>query len=106
MATKTITSEQSETKVGTAGTKLYTKTRVTYTLDQNGNIDPNLVKQEILYQQVPGDPLVVAATRNGTSGDFTFNKNSITGETYFGADAQKSLKTGALKTSKIGRAHV
>ena len=99
MATKTITSEQSETKVGTAGTKLYTKTRVTYTLDQNGNIDPNLVKQEILYQQVPGDPLVVAATRNGTSGDFTFNKNSITGETYFGADAQKSLKTGALKTS-------
>lgn len=102
MATKTITSEFSPTKVGKvdANTKpLYTATRTTYTLDENGKIDSNSVKTEILYTQIAGDPPVVAATRNGSTGDFTFNKNLITGETYFGADAQKSLKSGALRTT-------
>ena len=99
MATKTIVSDQSKTPVGSKKTELYTRTRITYSLDQNGKVDPNSIKQEILYQQVPGDPPVVAATRNGATGDFTFNKNSFTGETYFGADAQKSLKEGALKAT-------
>tara|TARA_R110000868_G_scaffold298903_2_gene559078 strand:+ start:13947 stop:15281 length:1335 start_codon:yes stop_codon:yes gene_type:complete len=99
MATKTITSEKSVTPVGNAGTKLYTSTRTTYTLDETGKINPNTVKQEILYTQIPGDPPIVAATRNGSTGDFTFTKNSFTGKTYFGADAQKSLKEGALKTT-------
>jgi Tail-tube assembly protein len=99
MATKTIISDQSKTPVGSKKTELYTRTRITYSLDQNGKVDPNSIKQEILYQQVPGDPPVVAATRNGATGDFTFNKNSFTGETYFGADAQKSLKEGALKAT-------
>ena len=102
MATKTITSEFSPTKVGKidANTKpLYTATRVTYTLDENGKINQDTIKQEILYQQISGDPPVIAATRNGTSGDFTLNKNQITGKSYFGIDAQKSLKNGALKTT-------
>ena len=99
MAVKTITSGESVTPVGTSGTKLYTRTRTTYTLDENGKINPNSVKQEILYSQIPGDPPVIAATRIGTTGDFTFNKNEFTGKSYFGADAQKSLKQGALKTT-------
>jgi hypothetical protein len=99
MATKTIVSDQSKTPVGSQKTELYTRTRITYSLDQNGKVDSNSIKQEILYQQVPGDPPVIAATRTGATGDFTFTKNSFTGETYFGADAQKSLKEGALKTT-------
>lgn len=99
MATKTITSGENATPVGASGTKLYTRTRTTYTLGENGKIDPNSVKQEILYSQIPGDPPVIAATRTGTSKDFTFNKNEFTGQFYFGADAQKSLKQGALKTT-------
>ena len=99
MATKTIVSGENGTPVGKPGTKLFTRTRSTYTLDENGKIDPNSVKQEILYSQVPGDPPVIAATRNGTTGDFTLNKNEFTGKFYFGADAQKSLKEGALKTT-------
>ena len=99
MATKTIVSGENKTPVGKSGTELFTKTRTTYTLDENGKIDPNSVKQEILYSQVPGDPPVIAATRNGTTGDFTLNKNEFTGKFYFGADAQKSLKEGALKTT-------
>jgi len=99
MATKTITSGENKTKVGTTGTELYTKTRVTYTTDENGKINSNTVKTEILYQQVPGDPPVVAATKTGTDKDFTITKNEFTGKEYFGADAQKSLKQGALRTT-------
>ena len=99
MANKTITSGQSATPVGSAGTKLYTSTKISYTLNETGQVDPKSVKQEVLYTQIPGDPPVVAATRNGSTGNFTFTKNSFTGETYFGADAQKSLKEGALKTT-------
>jgi len=99
MATKTITSGENKTKVGTTGTELYTRTRITYTLDENGKINSDTVKTDILFQQVPGDPPVVAATKTGNGRDFTFTKNEFTGKEYFGADAQKSLKEGALKTT-------
>jgi hypothetical protein len=99
MSVKVITSGESATTVPGSTKPLNTRTRTTYTLDETGKIDPKSVKQEILYTQIAGDPPIVAATRNGSTGDFTFTKNSFTGKTIFGADAQKSLKEGALKTT-------
>jgi len=99
MATKTITSGVSPTKVGSNGTTIYTSTRVTYTLDQNGKVDPKSVKQEILYRDAPLGSPAVAAVRNGTSGDWTINNKPLSNTPWLGADAQKSLKDGALKTT-------
>lgn len=99
MATKTITSEVNPTKVGSNGTTIYTSTRVTYTLDQNGKVDPKSVKQEILYRDAPLGSLSVAAVRNGTSGNWTINNKPLSNTPWLGADAQKSLKEGALKTT-------
>lgn len=99
MASQTITSDKQETKVGTAGTKVYTATRTTYSNDSNGKIDPKSVKHEILYYDSPTSQGVVAATSTGSSENWTFANNSSTGKPILGADAQKSLKTGALKTN-------
>ena len=99
MATKTITSGQNETLVGTNKTKLYTSTRITYTLDENGKIDQNSVKHEILYRSAPLGSPSVAATRTGSSGDWTFLNKPFSNNPILGPDAQKSLKEGALKTT-------
>ena len=98
MATKTINSDKSETKIGTSGTKLYTSTRTTYNVDANGKIDPKSVKHELIYYDAPLSPGVVAATSTGTSNDWTYQKN-IAGQPILGAEAQKSLKEGALKST-------
>lgn len=99
MATKTITSDKSETKVGTSGTKLYTATRITYNLDNNGKIDPKTVKREVLYYDAPLSPGIVAATSTGTLNDWTFSNKPLSNNPYFGVDAQKSLREGALKNT-------
>ena len=99
MATKTITSDKSETKVGSAGTKLYTATRTTYNEGTDGKIDPKSVKQEILYYEGPLSSGVVAATTTGTSQDWTFTNKPLSNNPWLGADAQKSLKEGALKST-------
>ena len=98
MATKTINSDKSETKVGTSETKLFTSTRTTYNVDANGKIDPKSVKHELIYYDAPLSPGIVAATSTGTSNDWKFEKN-IAGQPILGADAQKSLKEGALKST-------
>jgi len=99
MASKTITSDKSETKVGTAETKIYTATRTTYNVDTNGKIDPKSVKHELVYYDAPLSPGVVAATSTGTSNDWTFANKPLSNTPYLGADAQKSLKEGALKAT-------
>lgn len=99
MATKTLTSDKSETKVGTSGTKIYTATRTSYNVDSNGKIDPKSVKHELLYYDAPLSPGVVAATTTGTSQDWTFANKPLSNTPYFGADAQKSLREGALKST-------
>ena len=99
MATKTITSDKSETKVGSAGTKLYTATRTTYNEGVDGKIDPKSVKQEILYYEAPLSSGVVAATTTGTSQNWTFTNKPLSNNPWLGTDAQKSLKEGALKST-------
>ena len=99
MATKTITSEKSVTSAGSAGTKLYTSTRTTYTLDENGKIDPKSVKTELIYYDAPLSPGVVAATKTGTDQNWTYANKPLSNNPILGKDAQKSLKEGALKTT-------
>lgn len=99
MATKTINSDKSETKVGASGTKIYTSTRTTYNVDSNGKIDPKSVKHELLYYDAPLSPGIVAATTTGTSNDWTFTNKPLSSTPVLGADAQKSLKEGALKNT-------
>ena len=99
MSTKTITSDKSETKVGAAGTKLYTSTRTTYNEGADGKIDPKSVKHEILYHEAPLSSGVVAATTTGTSQDWTLINKPLSNNPWLGADAQKSLKEGALKST-------
>lgn len=99
MATKTITSDKSETKVGAARTKLYTSTRTTYNEGADGKIDPKSVKHEILYHEAPLSSGVVAATTTGTSQDWTLINKPLSNNPWLGADAQKSLKEGALKST-------
>jgi hypothetical protein len=97
MAT-TINSDKSETIVGT-GTKIFTSTRTTYSADANGKIDPKSVKHELIYYDAPLSPGVVAATSTETSSDWTFANKPLSNNPYLGADAQKSLKEGALKNT-------
>ena len=99
MATKTITSDQNESKVGPNGTPIFTSTRITYTLDENGKVDPNATKFEILYKSAHFGSPTVGAVRTGTDKDWTFPLKAGFGDPVLGADAQKSLKEGALKTT-------
>jgi hypothetical protein len=97
MAT-TINSDKSETIVGT-GTKIFTSTRTTYSADANGKIDPKSVKHELMYYDTPLSSGIVAATSTETSNDWTFANKPSSNTPWLGADAQKSLKEGALKNT-------
>jgi len=99
MATKTIESGKNTTKVGAQGVEITTSTRTTYTLDETGKINPNSVKHEIIYYEGKIGDGVIAATRTGTSGDWKNNNKPFSNTPWLGADAQKSLKEGALKTT-------
>ena len=102
---ETITSSPIQTPVGTAGTKLETFTQTTFTRDANGKIDPKSVKTEILLNNstIPGVKKFVPAAAS-TDGGKTWDTSSSRyqkpdGSPVFGADAQKSLKEGALRTN-------
>jgi len=99
MATKTITSDQNESKVGPNGTPIFTSTRITYTFDENGKVDPNATKFEILYKSAHFGSPTVGAVRTGADKDWSFPLKAGFGDPVLGADAQKSLKEGALKTT-------
>jgi hypothetical protein len=99
MATNTINSDKSTTKVGAPGTEITTSTRTTYNVDSNGNIDQNTVKREIIYYEGKLGDGVVAATKIGSSKDWTLSNKPFSNNPWLGADAQKSLKEGALKTT-------
>jgi hypothetical protein len=99
MANKTITSGQSATPVGSAGTKLYTSTKISYTLNETGQVDPKSVKTELIYYDAPLSPGVVAATKTGTDQNWTYANKPLSNNPILGKDAQKSLKEGALKTT-------
>jgi hypothetical protein len=99
MAAQTVTSDKAESKVGTAGTKIYTSTRTTFSKNSDGTIDPKSVKHEILYHDAPLSPGIVAATSTGTSGNWSFNNKPLSNTPVLGPDAQKSLKEGVLKAT-------
>jgi len=95
----TLNSDKSSTTVPGSTKPLYTSTRTTYNVDSNGKIDPKSVKHELLYYDAPLSPRVVAATSTGTSNDWTFANKPLSSTPYLGADAQKSLREGALKNT-------
>lgn len=105
MAAETITSDPIQTAVGASGTKLETYTQTTFTRDSNGKIDPKTVKTEIFLNNstVPGVKNFVpaaASTDGGKTWDTTSARYQKLDKTpVLGADAQKSLKEGALKTN-------
>ena len=102
---ETITSDPIQTPVGSAGTKLETYTQTTFTRDVNGKIDPKSVKTEILLNNstIPGVKNWVpaaASTDGGKTWDTTSSRYQKLDKTpVLGADAQKSLKEGALRTN-------
>lgn len=105
MATETITSDPTQTLVGTAGTKLETYTQTTFTRDSNGKIDPKSVKTEILYNNstipaVKNWVPAAASTDGGKTWDTTSKRyQKLDGTPVLGSEAQKSLKQGALRTT-------
>ena len=105
MATESIASDPIQTPVGTTGKPLETYTQTTYNRDSNGKIDPKSAKTEILLNNstIPGVKNWVpaaASTDGGKTWDTTSKRyQKLDGTPNFGADAQKSLKEGALKTN-------
>lgn len=97
--TKLIESKPTITKVGSQGTPLEYYVQTQYQVDNNGKLIPGTQKSYIAYNNSTV-PLVknwiqAAETSNGGA-SWTF-KNGIDGKPIFGADAQRSLKEGALK---------
>ena len=105
MAAETITSDPIQTAVGASGTKLETYSQTTFTRDSNGKIDPKSVKTEIFLNNstIPGVKNWVpaaASTDAGKTWDTTSSRyQKLDKSPVLGADAQKSLKEGALKTN-------
>ena len=102
---ETITSDKSRTPVGSQGTKIETYSQTTYNRDSNGKIDPKSRKTIIYYNNstIPGVSNFVPAAAS-TDGGKTWDTNSsqfqkLDGSPVLGADAQKSLREGALKTT-------
>lgn len=97
--TKLIESKPTITKVGSQGTPLEYYVQTQYQVDNNGKLIPGSQKSYIAYNNSTTfvkNWVQAAETSNGGA-SWTF-KNGIDGKPIFGADAQKSLKEGALKT--------
>lgn len=97
--TKLIESKPTITKVGSQGTPLEYYVQTQYQVDNNGKLIPGTQKSYIAYNNSTTfvkNWVQAAETSNGGA-SWTF-KNGIDGKPIFGADAQKSLKEGALKT--------
>lgn len=95
-----VESKPAITKVGTSGTPLEYYVQTQYQVDNNGKLIQGSAKSFIAYNNstIPGIKNFVQAaeTKNGGA-NWTF-KNGVDGKPIFGADAQKSLKQGALRT--------
>ena len=97
--TKLIESKPTITKVGSQGTPLEYYVQTQYQVDNNGKLIPGTQKSYIAYNNSTTfvkNWVQAAETSNGGA-SWTF-KNGIDEKPIFGADAQKSLKDGALKT--------
>jgi hypothetical protein len=94
-----IESKPSITKVGPQGTPLEYYVQTEYQVDNNGKLIAGTQKSYIAYNNstLLGKNWVQAAETSNGGASWTF-KNGIDGKPIFGADAQKSLKEGALKT--------
>jgi hypothetical protein len=94
-----IESKPSITKVGPQGTPLEYYVQTEYQVDNNGKLIAGTQKSYIAYNNSTflGKNWVQAAETSNGGASWTF-KNGIDGKPIFGADAQKSLKEGALKT--------
>jgi hypothetical protein len=94
-----IESKPSITKVGSQGTPLEYYVQTEYQVDNNGKLIAGTQKSYIAYNNSTTliKNFVQAAETSNGGASWTF-KNGIDGKPIFGADAQKSLKEGALKT--------
>jgi hypothetical protein len=95
-----IESKPSITKVGSQGTPLEYYVQTEYQVDDNGKLIAGTQKSYIAYNNstIPGIKNFVQAAETSNGGASWTFKNGIDGKPIFGADAQKSLKEGALKT--------
>ena len=95
-----IESKPSITKVGSQGTPLEYYVQTEYQVDNNGKLIAGTQKSYIAYNNstIPGIKNFVQAAETSNGGASWTFKNGIDGKPIFGADAQKSLKEGALKT--------
>jgi hypothetical protein len=93
-----IESKPSITKVGPQGTPLEYYVQTEYQVDNNGKLIAGTQKSYIAYNNSTflGKNWVQAAETSNGGASWTF-KNGIDGKPIFGADAQRSLKEGALK---------
>jgi hypothetical protein len=95
-----IESKPAITKVGTTGTPLEYYVQTQYQVDENNKLIPGTTKSYIAYNNstIPGIKNFIQAAETSDGGANWSLKNGLDGKPIFGADAQRSLKEGALKT--------
>ena len=103
MALTTLKSDKQKTKVGVAGVELETYTETTFQKDANGKIIPESVETKLLYNNstIPGIPnfVTAASSKDGGKSWDALSFRDSNGNPILGADAQRSLREGALKTT-------
>jgi hypothetical protein len=102
MPIQTLTSDKQKTKVGTVGTELETFTQTTFERDSNGKIIPASIETKLLYNNsttiIPSFVPAASSKDGGKTWDMSsFRKPD--GTLVLGTDAQRSLRSGALKTT-------
>lgn len=99
MATKSIKTDSKPTVVGSNGTKVYTFTETTYQTDSNGKPISGSGVTNLYYGASPTSYLLAGTSKDGGN-SWTYVKDPNNAGGYIlGADARKSLETGALKTN-------
>lgn len=98
MASKSIRSAPVKSRVGANGTPLYTFTETTYQTDTNGKVIPGSKITNLYYSPAPNNYTLAGTSKDGgASWTYTPDPNNA-GGFLLGADARRSLETGALKT--------
>lgn len=98
MASQKITSQPIKSKVGAQGTELYTYTETTYQTDTNGKVIPGSKITNLYYSPAPNNYMLAGTSKDGGA-SWTYTKDPNNAGGYLlGADARRSLETGALKT--------
>ena len=97
--TVVVESKPAITKVGTSGNPLEYYVQTTYQVDDNGKLIQNTTKSIINYNKSTfiGIKNYIKAAESSDGGSNWKLENKPDGTPVFGADAQKSLKAGALK---------